>query len=1505
MLVRVKSAFLWAVCCFSSFSFAAWDGTAEVPSARDTVIFYDYEDFHYEASLPLYHISTPEQLAGLAQLVNTVEPAENPEKATENIPWRGVVVLDNDLVFGKDENSVSEHPWIPIGKNEKRIGEMIFDGKNHTIYGLDLTTLSDSIFGLFGFVEHTELKNVTLANYKVSMKADPTYRAGDFYGGSLVGYAKYSNIHNVHTRGGAIKIEVLQKTMIKDEEKGDYYVGVDEVSIGGIAGFLKGWIDSCSNASNVEVTFFERQNVGGIVGEIYKQAEDSYDSVTYCSNSGNITSKSPELYNDARVGGIAGFSKVPVAYSQNTGAISGDVGMMGGIVGTGDGYGDIAYCENSGDISTKKLYAGGIAGYGSKVRNSVNKGRVEGIFAGGIIGNAGSVTLCINEGFVKGQVVGGISGMTDRGLSQVINRGTLEGDTVGGICGRNLGLISSSFSYTSKTSATDVLGGLAGVNQGRIVSSAFDSSLQPSVELVGVALEDHSVTESFALSTKEMQSVEFADKLNEADREDAKRYVSFDEIKYPRLTWSYDGGYPIFSDSTHLPVYRIDLDDSVFVSYALTDAKGHIVDLPPAYSTEGRYFDSWVDSTGKTVTKTTVFKVPATIYAKYSKTIKDPSLVVYRPDPTTIGWNGELSVPKWRMHLDTSLYVAIFTPSELAWYLSTGARFTQRAALVNDIVMGKDSLSVMTRELKTISEYGRYIKGYVFNGNGHNIYGLNGALFDTNYGTIRDVHLVNYLVKNGGGAFAITNRGMISKSSLRNGIMDQMEGIVKIGGFASLNYEGAVIDSCISYSNYDLSVGDNLLSVAGIASENRGTISSSRNLGNIKVNGGNYTTNVAGITLINGTTGNILNCTNEGNIEYDGTMNVQLAGISTDNRADLIKGTKNYGKIYARVGDFSFRVGSSSPAYVAGLAIGADGIDSCANYGDITVVVVANELSGGINFGGILAGDYLRTEINVKNSLNKGAITFVDSSSSKLENIRFGGIAARANVLSSKNEGSVKFVQSNPSKKYDSSKDVLVGGLVGEAKNLKDCINEGDVVGFGIVGGLAASADSIVKGVNHARIDGFTMGKWNRLGGVCGECSYLENAFNDGSVSLNVFEGHSGSCVGGVAGSLNNGRMIANTGSVKAVGNIGENFVGGLLGLMGPDIVLDDAYNWGEVSSEGIAGGIFGSAATAHASVVGFDHPYRVTNIAFKNVYNAAPVKASKANPIAVMDNCANAIEPESAVLVYNDSSFTQERGCIEIDEVLGFEADEYYKINFVLTSPLSTKYMQSDEFVELLNTSGKTVENRHVWKKSDTYPVFDEVAFGMSYSVEPSSSSSAVSSSSSATSSSSSSNAILSSSEVSSDSKSSSSIAQSSSSWSSAIVSSDSKSSSSTIRSSSSSNVIKSSSSTAKSSSSSVKAPSSSSKKADSSSSSVKSSSSSAKTSLPVIAHQRFRMAVQGRTITLHASKGRTVQVFDALGHHVMSKAIPANGETSVTLQESGAYIVRVDGMSQRVVLK
>ncbi len=1513
------TSFYFAMSCLgASFAFAAWDGSATVPEARDTVLQIEAGNNEIiDVTFPLYHISTPEQLAGLAKMINFVEtpsedPAEDPdadEKAKEPTvkePWRGCIVLDNDIVLGSDMSSVSEFPWEPIGNAKGFIDALLFDGKNHTIYGLNLASKKDSVFGLFGFVDNGFFKNVTIANYGASFGADSNAYVSSFYGAALVGYASSSIIHNVHTRGGLIKFEAHSRKM-GDEG----YVGVDHVTIGNVVGWLDGNIDSCSNASDIEVHFDSDQTIGGVIGGVSAPgATILVDSVSYCSNTGKIVSKSQSPNRSSEAGGIAGFADAYVVHCRNSGSVSIDYGNVGGI----SGYGKHAYyCENTGSISGGR-YAGGIIG--------------------DCVGNGAGIYFSVNEGIVRGTYAGGISGFNNNVISQSINRGQLEGDSVGGICGKNIRNIYSSYSYANKVNAKDVVGGIVAINEGSVYTCAYDSTLLPSVGLFGVEKSDSKVVESFALSTKQMQSVEFADMLNEAMRDDGKTRTEYNESKYPRLTWSYDGGYPIFGDSLHLPVYRIDLDDSVFVSYALTDANGHIVDLPPAYSTKGRYFESWVDSTGKIVSKSTVFNGPSTIYAKYSKTIKDPSLVVYRPDPTVIGWNGELSVPKLRMHLDTSLYLAIFTPSELAWYLSKGARFTKRAALVNDIVMGKDSLSVMTRELKTISEYGRYIKGYVFNGNGHNIYGLNGALFGTNYGTIRDVHLVNYLVT-GHGAFVDTNRGTISKSSLRKGVMDQMDEI-RISGFVSLNYGYetgfSIIDSCVNYSNYDLSAGNNPVSVAGIAYENRGTISNSRNLGNIKVQGsGSKITNVAGITLINGTTGNILNSTNEGDIEYDGTISVRLAGIVTDNRADLIKGAKNYGKIYARVGDFSFRVGSSSPAYVAGLAIGANGIDSCANYGDITVVVVANELSGGINFGGILAGDYLRTEINVKNSLNKGAITFVDSSSSKLENIRFGGIAARANVLSSKNEGSVKFVQSNPSKKYDSSKDVLVGGLVGEAKTLKDCVNEGYVVGAGSVGGLAAKADSIVKGVNYARIDGLTTGKWSQLGGVCGECGYLENAFNGGSVSLDVAESNSVSYLGGVAGSLGNGRMIANTGSVKAVGNSGEIFVGGLLGMMGSNIVLDDAYNWGEVSSEVAAGGIYGLASKAHSSVAGFDHSYLVTNIAFKNVYNAAPVKAPKANPIAVMDECANATEPEFAVLVYNDSAFTQERGCIEIDEVLGFEADEYYKINFVLTSPLSTKYMQSDEFVELLNTSGKTVENRHVWKKSDTYPVFDEVAFGMSYSVEPSSSSSAVSSSSSATSSSSSSNAILSSSEGSSDSK-----------W-----------SSSAVNSSSSSNVIKSSSSTAKSSSSSVKAPSSSSKKkADSSSSSVKSSSSSAKsssskkteasssskkvassssapksssskagsssskksgksssssakTSLPVVAQKRLHLNVNGKTITLYASMGRTVQVFDVLGHHVVSNTVDAKGETSVTLQESGAYIVRVDGMSQRVVLK
>ena len=1448
MFEKMKSVYFLAALCFStSISFAAWDGSAVTPPVTDsTMTFYGSP-----TTVPIYHISTPEQLAGLAEVVNTVD-------SSGTDPWKGYyfAVLENDIVLGDDTSSVSDQPWIPIGVAEGLASIMYFDGNGHTIYGLNLTGVADSVFGLFGFLRNGELKNVTVANYRASIAVDSSFTAGDFYGGSLVGRAEYSRIHNVHSRGGTMQVEVLSKTTLRDSTNTKYYIGVDDVYVGGIVGSLEGSIDSSSNASDIVVTFENYQSVGGIAGDVSRKYENSVDSIYDCFNSGNVASRHSRPYQEFRTGGIVGRTYLTIVHCQNTGTVSADDGKTGGIVGSGDGTGKVHFCENSGTVSNKRWYAGGIAGYGSTVSRSMNKGRVEGIFAGGIIGNAGSVTLCINEGFVKGRVVGGISGMTDRNLSQVINRGTLEGDTVGGICGRNLGVISSSYSYASNSSATDVIGGLAGVSQGRIVSSAFDSTLQRSVELVGAELEGHRVVESFALSTKEMQSVEFADKLNEASYEDAKGRIAYDETKYSRLTWSFDGGYPIFSDSAHLPVYRIDLDDSVFVSYALTDAQGHFVDLPPAYSSKDRYFDVWVDSTGKTVTTSTVFKAPSTIYAKYSKTIKDPSLVVYRPDPTVIGWDGEMRVATLRMHLDTSLYVAIFTPSELAWYLSTGAAYTKRAVLVNDIVMGKDTLSLLDCELGAVSEFGRYIDGYVFHGNGHKIYGLNHYLFEVNYGgTIRDVHLVNSLLSRRGGAFAKTNRGEIINSSLRRAVVDTTDGGASFGGFVSVNYNGSLIDSCANYTDYDLDG----VSIAGIAADNYGTISNTRNLGNMKQHNGG---SVAGIATANRESGVIENCTNEGNIEYAGGKTI-LAGISVNNYdGSLISKSKNLGRIYARLDNYSMSVSYTSPGLVAGIVGDGGAVDSCANLGEITVVG-GDQFGGGVSVGGISAGRSART--SVRNSLNQGAVTFVDSSSLVLSNVVLGGIASKAKVYSSRNEADVKWEYADSTKKIRGSEDIAVGGIVGYTSYVEDCVNDGNVAGYGFVGGIAASAggivfnpvDTLARVANRGRIEAYAGGWTTYAGGICGQCVYVEKALNFGSVSAKKLNDSSWISMGGIAGYGGGAYMVANTAPVQGRGQGSRVVAGGLFGYFASlGVGLSDAYNWGEVSADSLAGGVWGiyeGELLVQDRTVSSD-----LNDYVRNIYNAAPVNASNGYPVGTALSCPDTVDTSYTALIYNDSAFSHDRSCVSLED---FDDNENLITFYVYTSPLSTKYMQSDAFVDLLNTSGNTTADRHVWKRSQTYPVFDEAALEMSVGSKPPESSS-----------------------------SSGTVASSSSSKKVDSSSSSAKSSSSKTVASSSSNKVTSSSSN--------KAASSSSKK------SGKSSSSKGKSDmLPGVASAGMNVYFAGNdlVVTVPRSSRVLVEVFDMLGNSRgnFRAYVSASHVFPLHYLEQGRYLIRVNSGS------
>lgn len=205
-----------------------------------------------------------------------------------------------------------------------------------------------------------------------------------------------------------------------------------------------------------------------------------------------------------------------------------------------------------------------------------------------------------------------------------------------------------------------------------------------------------------------------------------------------------------------------------------------------------------------------------------------------------------------------------------------------------------------------------------------------------------------------------------------------------------------------------------------------------------------------------------------------------------------------------------------------------------------------------------------------------------------------------------------------------------------------------------------------------------------------------------------------------------------------------------------------------------------------------------------------------------------------------------------------------------------TTAVMQSESFVETLNTNAGLDDDSGIWQYCEgRYPILvsegtcDE--FYSKYGL--SSSSSAESSSSTLV-------------------ESSSSEAESNPSSSSALtVSSSSVSSSSAVESSSSDAM----------SSSSEKASSS-----TSSSSSENGSSSSSKEPDAIwkTVQPSFHLAVEGMTVTLSKAQGGVVRIFDALGHLVASKPL-AGPTTSITLQTPGNYIVRVNGTSRMATLK
>ncbi|MBQ7405031.1 MAG: hypothetical protein IJV90_01265, partial [Candidatus Methanomethylophilaceae archaeon] len=323
-----------------------------------------------------YEIGSPQELAGLAQLVNGGNP------------FNGVTVtLESDIDLTGSE-------WTPIGDGVRSgsgfTGDAFsgtFDGNGHTISGLSVpdSYSGDSAAGLFGIVSGGTVKDLTLADVSISIPQ------GELVG-SVAGMLCNGSTVSGCTVGAA----------------GDGSTVSGAKGVGGVVGriTISSTVSGCTNNAVVQGS---GSNIGGIVGAAYYTEVGSSMEVSDCTNNGKVSGQ-------LGVGGIVGLSSADISDCTNTAAITSSGYSVGGIAGEQKNAGSIIGCTNTADITNTVPSAygsGGIVGwvrystetgYGLHeviaIRTNDNYGRVSGgNDAGGIVGtlyNYGRVSGNIN-----------------------------------------------------------------------------------------------------------------------------------------------------------------------------------------------------------------------------------------------------------------------------------------------------------------------------------------------------------------------------------------------------------------------------------------------------------------------------------------------------------------------------------------------------------------------------------------------------------------------------------------------------------------------------------------------------------------------------------------------------------------------------------------------------------------------------------------------------------------------------------------------------------------------------------------------------------------------------------------------------------------------------------------------------------------------------------------------------------------------------------------------------
>ena len=319
----------------------------------------------YNESGTTFQISTANQLAGLAELVNDGKTFSGK-----------TVVLQNNISLAGYGEIWHEEGWIPIG-NPSNGFEGTFDGGGNVVRRMYINRASVTQ-GLFGRVSGGTIKNLGVADASIVAGNSTTYGRNS---GIVVGHLDGGSIEGCWSSGSITN-----------------YTGW----VGGLVGLIdadaasKVYVSNCHSSADVisfDAGSHPSDRVGGLVGFFRDDdlllVDGNVGIMRNCYTTGTVTREA--VAGDGRAGGIIGNAvRLRIEGCYSTATVKNDRRFTGGIAGRAQGGTIIINCYFAGTVTGIRS-VGGIAGEliadVSEIINCYVTGEINGDF--GVVGDGG------------------------------------------------------------------------------------------------------------------------------------------------------------------------------------------------------------------------------------------------------------------------------------------------------------------------------------------------------------------------------------------------------------------------------------------------------------------------------------------------------------------------------------------------------------------------------------------------------------------------------------------------------------------------------------------------------------------------------------------------------------------------------------------------------------------------------------------------------------------------------------------------------------------------------------------------------------------------------------------------------------------------------------------------------------------------------------------------------------------------------------------------------------